>query len=308
MFYEGTNNFILMIALFLVNVCCGSGPLNFNLVAKENNITLSWKNKNGCYYTIEKKTPDDKNVQIPIYNNEKIKVLNVYPDGKSGTQSVDFDSSGLINMNFTFYGSQTKTVLPKSALSKVLIEGGIIESNLSMGLQYKEFNHIDNLIEVKPATILDIEKFKLDDFRKFDIILFGFLDVFAGRIISNETAAVLRDYVELGYGLLLSDGTLFFDKKKKLQGFATFAKQLLKIKINGLDYESSDDSTPSLSSIFPYKEGTIYYYPYSFQNEDDGSISISQTSCSGLDSSGDIWYYFKKDKIPENNQFYLTTK
>lgn len=128
--------------------------------------------------------------------------------------------------------------------------------------------------------------------KDYDVIVFGFADSNGTKDLTKESAAVVKQCIQAGKGVLFGHDTLSsYLPKPNLCSLAPFLNLLTE---GGPDYKVQTDA-------YIAQKGGITNYPYYVGNLGE-AITVPSTHAAYQIPSGDVWVKFSK-----NDQFYLTT-
>lgn len=250
--------------------------LNAEIAEDSLGTKLSWTDSYGDkLYRVFSKSEDESEFKtIPILKT--VKVLNIYPDksdpieGEEPSQETD-EPAGL------------KTWMEDNGYGKDMIT---VDS-----VKLTDFN-----TEPDSYTLTD-----------YDVIMFGTWNDNNKQDLSQNALEVVKDYIELGYGVLLGHDTINYNTGELASYSTNFSELGVYAGISGAPYVSYEDPLRGAGDIARIsKKGAITTYPYDLGELSSG-LDIRYSNTASQRASGDIWIDFFYNKASEGN-FYLTTK
>ena len=324
-----------------------STEVNFTAANGKGGVFITWKefdNHNKDYYfVVEHK--DESNVweRISTYNEgEEIFVLNVYPFICSKLNKIDSEqnssnacqessiSNGVFHPHsvyFTFGNDQivnkTKHWLPKSAALKAWMEGGTITENQ----ERKTFEPYGNINDkqIINVTLMSIYEFHnnlklynyMDFMEKYNVIAFGMWNGCGNVMITDEDADKVKQYLDKGYGVLLTHDVLshlFYSSLKGPRRMLKYRKSF-GITVYPIDPKYKDEeiiyNKILNNKVQIIKKGSITNFPWEIG--DIGTELIIPLSHTNYHATfGTVWikfsdYGIKQDKAGLKHNFFLTT-
>ena len=301
---------IIVIVLIAANICIMTALAASNITLtssqSENTVTLKWSNSDtvsSYTYRIVRSINNGEFNGLSATGNEKIKVLNIYPDV---AEMITFTSSN----DGKLY------TIPKSASLKMWME----KSN---SLDLKGFGR--GLINVETVSISNFNSnpsnylYKNSDGKyNYDLILFGTWDTNNLYDLNATSLEVTRNYIESGGKAIFGHDTLrlntYFPYFSQLAKYVNITYDTNAKLYNGVESVSggvgaSDKSLYSKIKIT--KTGIFTSYPWYIGGE--GTIlTVPACHAAFQIASGDIWLryvhpsYTTSDMQAKAN-FYLTT-
>ncbi len=135
---------------------------------------------------------------------------------------------------------------------------------------------------------------------KYDVVYFGGWNAHNGQGISPTGADAIREYANLGYGVLFGHDTI----RGNGDGNFWALRDLVDIEYSSSIFGVCAVDRSKRTVIKVSKKGLLTNYPY--QLNDELTIPISHTTLHA--TKGDIWFKFKEANPYESNaNFYLTT-
>ena len=279
------------------------------LLQEENReITLDWSEYTGSgtsFRVFEKRADNTKYESTSTYDyynvyddeESRIKVLNIYPlHDWNGT---DFVTKVTFN-----YNDGTSEYMERTALLKVLLEGGTIIDN-GYSTYYKPYGELvegnGSSIKVTPVSTTTFNA-NPNQIWDYDVVVFGFGDRngAAEEQLNDAGVEELRKYLEAGYGVLSGEGVIG-------EGKFGFGLPLLREYFNidvGKIPESNEeytavniangDAKPDFETAWAYdsataqviKKGLITMFPYELKKE---PFSILRSTVVTNATKGNTW-------------------
>ncbi|KAH0803493.1 bacterial Ig-like domain protein [Histomonas meleagridis] len=193
--------------------------------------------------------------------------------------------------------------LPLTAVLKIWMEGGYYTyENISYNFTALGTNHTsgEQIIHVTPVSKGDFDNMSLDEMKKYDVIVIGFMDAngdFGTWFPEDETVQRVSEYIDLGYGVLFGHdvvGYVFGNEKGYGQVASKFGILLGTEEYNTTYFKADDCSNGTFSTGWMHysdefrvtKRGLLTNYPYSIP---DGNLTCFETHTCSNAAFGDVW-------------------
>ena len=312
--------FLFVFSLFYINTNVFAEPTTLNEndfkimgVAQqgENNIKLDWtelKNANyQLYQSVDGKEYETMSTFNHHNNNNKVRVLNIYPDSTtsswpiSGTISF---KSALDNVTYT---------LPKSASLKMWMEQSNTEHPFGFG---------KGLIQVTPISMTNFNinpqscLFDENNNYKYDVIMLGTWNGNSGVGFNANSIVYIENWIKAGKGFIAGHDTIRNETStygsstndyymRTLRKYFGISLSVYDGGASGGSYGSAYSSNNPLETIEIKKKGLFTTYPWNIGEVGDKLI-VPATHNAGENYYGNIWLSFAEEPEGTGNCFLST--
>ena len=168
---------------------------------------------------------------------------------------------------------------------------------------YPTTPQLQDIVDVYAPDQIDIYSMHIDDFNSqqpnlnaYDMIIFGFADIYGGKDISDTMAQKLEAFIQSGRGVLFSHDVIHENTKNFTKYFAKYLN--LDVRADG---SYSGTYWWSQSPVYKTKEGKLTQYPYQLPN----SIEILDSHYQYHRTGADVW--FAVDPSDPQGTWYVTS-
>ena len=287
---------------------------------KNNLIKLNWnmKNLNDNLYKVYQLKEGDKDYQTigntDIDKNQKVKVLNVYPNDDSYIPKLP---------SFKTWKGENVENLPISASLKEWMEKPNNENPKGYG---------KGLIDVTPVDIQDFNNNpnnylkNSDGTYKYDVIMFGSFDSNSGEDLNEQSYEATKEFIDKGRGVLFGHDTLTQWQNRQ---FFPKLSNYVDVKTYPFKYEGPSPADwwtmpwSGSNQVQMVKKGLLVNYPWNIY-ELNRPLQIPYTHTNSQIAKGNVWLKFynpienKEQGVPivkeeqsdngvGSNMYYLTT-